>query len=78
MKLFIPIKKIIDIDTEKKRLEKNLDNLINNLNKIESKLENKSFIEKAPSEIIQSNFNKQKYFIKEIESLKELIQCLSD
>jgi len=78
MKLYIPIKKIIDIDAEKKRLEKNLDNLINNLKKIESKLENKSFIEKAPSEIIQSNFNKQKHFMKEIDSLKELIQCLSD
>ena len=51
---------------------------IKNLNKIESKLNNKSFIEKAPSEIIESNFNKQKYFLKEINSLKELIKCLSD
>ena len=78
LKLYIPIKEIIDIDIEKKRLEKNLNNLVTNLNKIESKLNNKSFIEKAPSEIIQSNFNKQKYFTKEINSLKELIECLSD
>jgi valyl-tRNA synthetase len=78
LKLYIPIKEIIDIDVEKKRLEKNLNNLVNNLNKIESKLNNKSFIEKAPSEIIQSNFTKQKYFTKEIDSLKELIECLSD
>jgi len=78
LKLYIPIKEIIDIDVEKKRLEKNLNNLVNNLNKIESKLNNKSFIEKAPSEIIQSNFNKQKYFTKEIDSLRELIECLSD
>ena len=48
------------------------------LEKIESKLDNKSFIEKAPSEIIQANFNKQKYFKKEIDSLKDLIECLSD
>ena len=78
LKLYIPIKEIIDIDVEKKRLEKNLNNLVNNLNKIESKLNNISFIEKAPSEIIQSNFNKQKYFTKEIDSLRELIECLSD
>ena len=44
----------------------------NNLKKIESKLDNKSFIEKAPSEIIQSNFNNQKYFKKEIDSLQDL------
>ena len=74
----VPIKEIIDIDVEKKRLEKNLNNIVNNLNKIESKLNNKSFIEKAPSEIIQSNFTKQKHFTKEIDSLKELIECLSD
>ena len=78
LKLYIPIKEIIDIDVEKKRLEKNLNNLVNNLNKIESKLNNISFIEKAPSEIIQSNFDKQKYFTKEIDSLRELIKCLSD
>ena len=78
LKLYIPIKEIIDIDVEKKRLEKNLNNLVNNLNKIESKLSNKSFIEKAPSEIIQNNFDKQKYFTKEIDSLRELIECLSD
>ena len=78
LKLYIPIKEIIDIDVEKKRLEKNLNNLVNNLNKIESKLNNKSFIEKAPSEIIQNNFDKQKYFTKEIDSLRELIECLSD
>ena len=78
MKLYIPIKKIIDIDVEKQRLEKNLTNMKNNLKKIESKLDNKSFIEKAPSEIIQANFNKQKYFKKEIDSLKDLIECLSD
>ena len=78
MKLYIPIKKIIDIDVEKQRLEKNLANMKNNLKKIESKLDNKSFIEKAPSEIIQANFNKQKYFKKEIDSLKDLIECLSD
>ena len=76
--MYIPIKEIIDIDVEKKRLEKNLNNLVNNLNKIESKLSNKSFIEKAPSEIIQNNFDKQKYFTKEIDSLRELIECLSD
>ena len=41
MKLYIPIKKIIDIDVEKQRLEKNLANMKNNLKKIESKLNQK-------------------------------------
>ena len=78
LKIYIPIKKIIDIKTEKERLLKSIDNLKTNLSKIEAKLDNKNFIEKAPSEIIQSNFNKKKFFEKEIASAKDLLECLSD
>ena len=78
LKIYIPIKKIIDIKTEKERLLKSMVNLKVNLSKIEAKLNNKNFIEKAPSEIIQSNFNKQKFFEKEIASVKDLLECLSD
>ena len=78
LKIYIPIKKIIDIKTEKERLSKSIDNLKINLSKIEAKLDNKNFIEKAPSEIIQSNFNKKKFFEKEIASVKDLLECLSD
>jgi len=78
LKIYIPIKKIIDIKTEKERLLKSMVNLKVNLSKIEAKLNNKNFIEKAPSEIIQSNFNKQKFFKKEIASVTDLLECLSD
>ena len=78
LKIYIPIKKIIDIKKEKERLLKSIDNLKINLSKIEAKLDNKNFIEKAPSEIIQDNFNKQKFFEKEIASVKDLLECLSD
>ena len=78
LKVFIPIKNIIDIKSEIKRLQKSLSNLEVNLEKIEVKLNNKDFIEKAPSDIIQSNFDKKDYFSKEITSIKELLSTLSD
>ena len=77
-KIYLPIKNIIDIEKERMRLVKNIENLENNLKKINSKLNNKNFIEKAPSEVIDSNYQKQKYFISELESAKELLNCLSD
>ena len=55
-----------------------MSNLEINLEKIEAKLNNKNFIEKAPSDIIQSNFNKKDYISKEIASIKELLATLSD
>ena len=78
LKIYIPIKNKIDMEKEKERLLKSMLNLELNLSKIQAKLNNKNFIEKAPSEIIQSNFNKQKFFEKEIASVKDLLKCLSD
>ena len=55
LKALIPIKKIIDVDQEYRRLEKNLSQLKLHLHKVEEKLNNKNFIEKAPSNVIKEN-----------------------
>ena len=78
LKAFIPIKNIIDIDQEIKRLNKNLINVTTNYDKVKQKLNNKDFIEKAPSNIIQENLNKKNNLEQEIQSIKELLQYLSN
>ena len=78
LKIFMPIKNIIDIAVEKNRLTKNLLNLETNLIKIENKLNNKGFIEKAPSNIIEENLNKKTHYNNEIKSVKELLKVLSN
>ena len=78
LKIFMPIKNIIDIAVEKNRLTKNLLNLETNLIKIENKLNNKDFIEKAPSNIIEENLNKKTHYNNEIKSVKELLKVLSN
>ena len=66
------------IRIEKNRLTKNLLNLETNLIKIENKLNNKGFIEKAPSNIIEENLNKKTHYNNEIKSVKELLKVLSN
>ena len=78
LKAFIPIKNIIDIKQEINRLTKNLTNVTTNYNKVSQKLNNKDFIEKAPSNIIQENLNKKNNLEQEIKSIKELLQYLSN
>jgi len=78
LKIFMPIKNIVDITVEKNRLTKNLLNLEANLMKIESKLNNKDFIEKAPSNIIEENLKKKTHYDNEIKSAKELLEILSN
>jgi valyl-tRNA synthetase len=48
------------------------------LKKIDSKLNNKSFIEKAPSEIINQNVSNRKKISNEILSLENLKSNLSN
>ena len=78
LKALIPIKKIIDVDQEYIRLEKNLSQLKLQLHKVEEKLNNKNFIEKAPSNVIKENLNKKDNIQKEIISINELMTYLSD
>ena len=78
LKALIPIKKIIDVDQEYIRLEKNLSQLKLHLHKVEEKLNNKNFIEKAPSNVIKENLNKKDNIQKEIISINELMAYLSD
>jgi len=78
LKALIPIKKIIDVDQEYRRLEKNLSQLKLHLHKVEEKLNNKNFIEKAPSNVIKENLNKKDNIQKEIISINELMTYLSD
>ena len=48
------------------------------LSKIDHKLKNKNFIEKAPSEIIKENTLKRENIMTEIKTITELISRLSN
>ncbi len=68
----------IDIASETNRLSKKLKNLDDILFKIDEKLKNKNFIEKAPSEIIKENTIKKENIENEIKVIKELLAKLSN
>ena len=52
MEIFLPLKGVIDIDVEKKRLEGKLAAMADELKRAEAKLKNKNFLSKAPKEVI--------------------------
>lgn len=51
--LILPIADIIDLDAEKERLKKQLSKLEDDINKVSQQLDNKNFVERAPSEVIE-------------------------
>ena len=69
MKFLVPLGSIIDRDTELKRLKREIAKLDQDLERSEKKLENKSFITKAPPSVVE----KEK---KRVESIKHSIAAL--
>lgn len=51
--LFLPVGELLDVDAEIARLQNELKNVQSNLKKSESKLGSPSFVEKAPTEVVE-------------------------
>jgi valyl-tRNA synthetase len=52
MEVHVDVSQFIDTKAERKRMEKERDNLTRQVGSIESKLANKNFVEKAPAEVV--------------------------
>ena len=76
--LYLQIKNMINISDELNKIEKKIAQFKNILIKIDSKLNNKSFIERAPSEIINQNIANRKKIENDILSFESLKNTLSN
>ena len=76
--LYLKIKNMVNVQEEMKRIDKKLKELETVIRKINHKLNNKSFIEKAPSEIINQNISNKSKVENDILSLNNLRKTLSN
>ena len=76
--IYIPIKDTVNVDDETNRLKKKINEIESALIKVNNKLDNKNFIEKAPSNVIKENTDKQKVYQQELIDLKNLLDKLSN
>jgi valyl-tRNA synthetase len=74
--IFIPLEGIIDLDAERKRLEKEIARLQGLVDGIERKLANASFVEKAPKNVVEKEREKQKNITMNMEKLKANLEQL--
>jgi valyl-tRNA synthetase len=75
--IYIPLTDLIDLDSEKQRLEKELDNQTKYLDRIKKKLSNFDFLERAPADVIQAEKDKQRQVEDSIERLNKNLESLS-
>ena len=76
--LYLKIRSMIDADEETAKIDKKITDLSGIVNKIDQKLNNKKFIERAPSDIINQNISNRAKIENDILSLRSLKETLSD
>ena len=71
IEIFLPLKGLIDIEKEKSRLQKEITKISGELEKVEKKLTNESFIGKAPDNIVEKEKKKKSEYEEMLSKLEE-------
>ena len=74
--LMIPLQGLIDTESEKNRLNKELSNINNEIDQISKRLKNQMFIDKAPSKVVQEVKNKQEIFYQRKSEIEKALNNL--
>ncbi|HBO16536.1 MAG: Valine-tRNA ligase [Candidatus Moranbacteria bacterium GW2011_GWE2_35_2-] len=74
--IFIPLEGLIDIQKEKTAAEKEIENLKKYISDMESRLNNKSFVQKAPAQIVAQEQKKLKEAQIKISELEKYLEKL--
>ena len=76
MKIYIPLEGLVDIEEEKARLEKKLVKLNQELKSVQDRLSNDTFVEKAPTEVVEELKGKLKSLLSDQTRIEEQIKLL--
>ncbi len=72
--IYVPLEGLIDIEVEKSRLEKDLNNLKNQLEKVSRKLANPDFLANAPDDVVKKDQAKKEDYQERIEKLNKNLE----
>lgn len=74
--IFIPLEGLIDVTVERARIEKEIARILGSFNGVRKKLENESFVSKAPAEVIERERMKMNDWQKALEKLQTILEDL--
>jgi valyl-tRNA synthetase len=76
VEIFLPLEGLIDTEREKARLQKELDDRSKDLQRVEAKLANPQFTDKAPPAVVAKEEAKRAEAAAAIEKLRERLAAL--
>jgi valyl-tRNA synthetase len=75
-KLYMPLAELVDLDKERERIGKELSKARDDLQKTEAKLQNESFVSKAPANVVNAERDRVEKTKALIENLTESLKAL--
>ena len=76
LEILVPLEGLIDVDAERSRLKKEINKLLSGLKAVETKLNNKKFVNNAPSSIVVKEREKKNQISSTLESFKTQLENL--
>ncbi len=76
--LFVPLEGVIDLDVERARLRKELDRLTGIIKGVNAKLENPSFVQRAPADVVEKEREKLRSFRQSLDKVQKNFDALQD
>ena len=73
----IPLAGLIDMDAERKRLNKEIEKAQVEIDKIDKKLGNEAFVSKAPEKVVNLQKERRAGYVEEVETLKTALEGLA-
>nr|WP_297575062.1 valine--tRNA ligase [uncultured Peptostreptococcus sp.] len=71
VELFIPLDELVDFEKEKERLNKERDKAISEIKRVEGKLNNPGFVNKAPAKLVEEEKAKKEKFEEILKTIEE-------
>lgn len=76
-KIYIPLKGIVDLDAEKKKLQADLDSKVKAITSLSGRLSNEAFVSKAPVDVIEKEKERLATLSKEADELRLVLKNIS-
>jgi len=76
MEIFIPLKGLLNVDTEIKRLSKEITKVEESLSVVKKKLTNREFVNRAPKAVVEENRARHQEFAEKIQAIQNNIEKL--
>ena len=78
LEFFVPLADLIDLDVETERLTKERDRVSGELDKVNKRLSNIQFVQKAPADVVEKERNKLRNFVDMIGRRDRNLEMIED